>query len=246
VDLDVGFRPAEERVHVHEHDLRHEQPEVPGELTGDQLRDERPGALAGAAVLHHVQAVVVRLHEAGQGAALAQLRDVAGGGDRPHVGECTDRDIVADATTGPRGRTMDNESRRALQRRNIIDLTTTGRRTGMPRRIEIVYHPIDGRIYISGLPRAQKRAWLANLEANPRFTWHFKGNLGTPVADLEATARVITDPAERRAVCARIIETAWHQQDIDAMTRWSPLIEVTFDEPEDGAAATPRSRDDTP
>ena len=66
--------------------------------------------------------------------------------------------------------------------------------------------------------------------ANPAFTFHLKGNAGTPVADLPATARVITDEAERREVFGKIIESAWHQQDLETMVRESPLIEVTFDE----------------
>jgi deazaflavin-dependent oxidoreductase (nitroreductase family) len=125
---------------------------------------------------------------------------------------------------------MDETIRRALQRRNIIDITTTGRRTGEPRRIEIVFHSFDGRTYISGMPRPEKRAWIANLEADPHFTFHLKGNVGTPVADLPATARIITDEAERREICRQIIETAWHQQDLETMVRYSPLIEVTFDD----------------
>jgi deazaflavin-dependent oxidoreductase (nitroreductase family) len=125
---------------------------------------------------------------------------------------------------------MDDAIRRALQRRNIIDITTLGRRSGKPRRIEIVFHSFDGRTYISGLPNPRKRAWIANLEADPRLTFHFKGNIGTPVADLPARARVITDEDERRAIMARIIETAWHQQDLETMVRESPLIEVTFED----------------
>jgi deazaflavin-dependent oxidoreductase (nitroreductase family) len=125
---------------------------------------------------------------------------------------------------------MDDTIRRALQRRNIIDITTTGRRTGQPRRIEIVFHSFDGRTYISGMPSPRKRAWIANLEADPRLTFHFKGTIGTPVADLPAIARIITDEAERRAVFRQIIDTAWHQQDLETMVRQSPLIEVTFPE----------------
>ena len=43
---------------------------------------------------------------------------------------------------------MDPAIRQALSRGQVIDITTTGRRTGIPRRIEIVFHNIDGRIYI--------------------------------------------------------------------------------------------------
>jgi deazaflavin-dependent oxidoreductase (nitroreductase family) len=125
---------------------------------------------------------------------------------------------------------MNDTVRRALQRRNIIDITTTGRQTGQPRRIEIVFHSLDGRTYISGMPNPRKRAWIANLEADPHFTFHFKGTVGTPIADLPATARVITDEAERRAVFAQIIATAWRQMDLETMVRQSPLIEVTFEQ----------------
>jgi len=125
---------------------------------------------------------------------------------------------------------MDETIRRALQRRNIIDITTTGRQTGQARRIEIVFHSFDGRTYISGMPNPHKRAWIANLEADPRLTFHLKGTVGTPVADLPATARIITDEAERREIFAKIIETAWKQHDLETMVRQSPLIEITFDQ----------------
>jgi deazaflavin-dependent oxidoreductase (nitroreductase family) len=113
----------------------------------------------------------------------------------------------------------------ALERGGTIDITTTGRRTAKPRRIEIVFHNIDGRIYISGIPRPQKRDWLLNLEANPRLTFHLKGRTN---ADLEATARVIDDEDERRRILPHVAR-AWRRNDLDAMVRYSPLIEVVFD-----------------
>jgi deazaflavin-dependent oxidoreductase (nitroreductase family) len=122
---------------------------------------------------------------------------------------------------------MDDQVRRALARGHLIDITTTGRRSGKPRRIEIVFHNFGGRIYISGLPRAgHTRAWLRNLADDPHFTFHLKG----PVAvDLPATARIITDEAERRAVFADIVKV-WNGQQIETMTRYSPLIEVILDD----------------
>ena len=117
----------------------------------------------------------------------------------------------------------------ALEHGQTIDITTTGRRSGRPRRIEIVFHNIDGRIYISGTPSRRRRSWLANLETEPRFTFHLKGRVK---ADLPATARIIDDEAERRAVLPYVAR-AWGRTDLDAMVRYSPLIEVTF---EDAAA----------
>ncbi len=121
---------------------------------------------------------------------------------------------------------MDEDIRRALSHGQTIDITTTGRRSGRPRRIEIVFHNFDGRIYISGLPSRRKRAWLANLEADPHLTLHLKGRRVT--ADLPATARVISDEAERRAILSRIA-AVWRRQDLEAMINFSPLIEVTVE-----------------
>jgi len=112
----------------------------------------------------------------------------------------------------------------ALSRGHTIDVTTTGRRSGRPRRLEIVFHNIGGRIYISGTPARNKRDWLLNLEANPDFTFHLKGRLK---ADLPATARVITDEAERREVLPSVARN-WGRNDLEQMVRYSPLIEVTF------------------
>jgi deazaflavin-dependent oxidoreductase (nitroreductase family) len=121
---------------------------------------------------------------------------------------------------------MDEDIRRALSHGQTIDITTTGRRSGLPRRIEIVFHNFDGRIYISGMPSRRKRAWLANLEADPHLTLHLKGRRVT--ADVPATARVISDQAERLAIMPRVA-AVWRRQDIEGMVALSPLIEVTVD-----------------
>ena len=116
---------------------------------------------------------------------------------------------------------------RSLAVGHTIDITTTGRRTGLPRRIEIVFHNIDGRLIITGSPRSErKRAWLYNLEADPHLTFHLKRGV---VADLPATARVITDPTERRAIAEWVTTHAWRNQDVEAMTAYSPMIEVSLE-----------------
>ena len=120
---------------------------------------------------------------------------------------------------------MDDTIHRALDRGHTIDMTTTGRHTGKARRIEIVFHNLDGRIVISGMPRrGHTRAWIHNLEADPRITLHLKGPLAH--ADVEGTARVVTDPAERRQLLTGVARN-WNRTDIDLMVEASPLIEVT-------------------
>ena len=113
----------------------------------------------------------------------------------------------------------------ALSRGHLVDITTTGRRSGEKRRLEIAFHNIDGRIYISGMPSPKRRNWLSNLDADPHFTFHLKGQVK---ADLPATARVIDEVDERRELLPHIAR-AWNRNDVDRMVRYSPLIEVTFD-----------------
>ena len=125
-------------------------------------------------------------------------------------------------TTAP----LDQRIQDALARGGVIDITTKGRKTGQPHRIEIVFHNVGGRLYVSGMP-GFKRSYIANLTADPHFTFHLKG----PVrADLAATARVITDDAERREVLPHIARI-WKRDDLPVMIESSPLFEVTIDGP---------------
>jgi hypothetical protein len=119
---------------------------------------------------------------------------------------------------------VDDRVRRALERGHRIDITTTGRKTGLPRRIELVFHNVGGRIYISGRP-GWPRGWIANLRANPSMTFHLKGPIAE--ADLAATGRVILDREERERVLPPIAE-GWGYP-LEVMVEGSPLIEVTFD-----------------
>jgi deazaflavin-dependent oxidoreductase (nitroreductase family) len=116
---------------------------------------------------------------------------------------------------------LSDANRAALHRSQVIDLTTTGRRTGQPRRIEIFLHAEDGRLFITGMPRADRtRDWIHNIGSDPHVVVHLKQ---TVVADVPAVARVVTDPEERRP----FIEAAarrWRRTDVEEMMRHSPLI----------------------
>lgn len=121
---------------------------------------------------------------------------------------------------------MDDTVRAALAQTQVIDLTTIGRRSGEPRRIEIVLHNLDGTLVISGMPApGRTRAWIHNVEANPAVVIHLKA--GPVITDLEGTARVVTDPVERRALMTGVARN-WNRTDIDAMVEHSPLIVVTL------------------
>ena len=117
---------------------------------------------------------------------------------------------------------MDEAVRGALSRGGRIAITTRGRRTGAARRVVLAFHNIDGRIYLSGRP-GWPRSWLANLRAEPRFTFHLIDGVR---ADLPARARVIVDRAERERVFAPIAAGWGYGREL--MVASSPLVEVTF------------------
>ena len=119
---------------------------------------------------------------------------------------------------------VDDRVRRALERGHRIDITTTGRTSGRPRRIELVFHNIEGRIFISGRP-GWPRGWVANLRANPSMTFHLKGPSLT--ADLPAHGRVILEREERERVFPPI--AAGWSYELALMVESAPLVEVTFD-----------------
>jgi deazaflavin-dependent oxidoreductase (nitroreductase family) len=125
---------------------------------------------------------------------------------------------------------LTEETTGALARDRVIDITTIGRRSGQPRRIEIWYHRADGRYYITGTP-GRPRDWYANLVAHPAFTFHLKESA---TADLAATARPITDRTEREKVLGAILASLGDlagspgREPADWVAG-SPLVEVTFD-----------------
>ncbi len=111
----------------------------------------------------------------------------------------------------------------ALASDRTIDITTIGRTTGRSRRLEMWFHNLDGRIYLTGSPG--RRSWYANLAVNPEFTFHLKESVQ---ADLRATARPITDESERRSVLEVLLERLGYLDRIDQWMSGSPLVEVTF------------------
>ena len=127
-------------------------------------------------------------------------------------------------------RSLSEATQAALSRSQVIDLTTTGRRTGQLRRIEIFLHNDHGQLFITGMPRADRtRDWIYNIEADPHVVVHLKQSV---VVDVPATARVVTDPDERRP----FIEAAarrWGRTDVPDMLRHSPLILLSVDETAD-------------
>ena len=119
---------------------------------------------------------------------------------------------------------MDEQIQQALAQDRVIDITTTGRKTGQTRRIEIWFHNVDDRIFITGSPG--KRGWYANVVAHPDITFHLKKSVQ---ADLPATVTPITDETQRRDIMGKILDSI--QRPRSELDRWvaeSPLVEVSF------------------
>lgn len=125
---------------------------------------------------------------------------------------------------------MDENIIRTLNEGGVVDITTTGRTSGLARRIEINFHNLDGDFFITGKP-GRKRDWLANLVANPEFTLHLKHGI---TADLQATATEVTDPEERATAIFRILTESWNSSpeqaraNLEAWVKNSPLVQFSL------------------
>ena len=121
---------------------------------------------------------------------------------------------------------MRRELKEALDRGGIADITTIGRKSGLPRRIEIYFHQFDGEYYLTGRPGA-RRDWEANIRANPDFTLHLKRGL---VEDVPVVGEPEPDPEVRGKILLRALVENWDSDPAraaDALHRWveqSPFI----------------------
>lgn len=106
-----------------------------------------------------------------------------------------------------------------------VDITTTGRKTGLARRIEIWMLDVDGRFFITGTQG--RRDWLANLNADPLLVVHLKRHAHV---DLTARANTVDDVATRRAVLEHL-SASWYrdQEPLDELVDTAPMVEVVFD-----------------
>jgi hypothetical protein len=131
---------------------------------------------------------------------------------------------------------MNEETKNALEKDKTIDIITTGAKTGLPRKKEIWFWNIGGRIIITGTPDAGEgkgtrtpRDWLANLKANPEFVFILKESVH---AELSARAVEIVDPEDRRDLMSAP-ETKWYRDQgnsIEDLVTGSPIVEVFFED----------------
>lgn len=117
---------------------------------------------------------------------------------------------------------MTEQIRGLLDTVETIDITTIGRFSGEPRRIEIWMYAVADRYIITGTPGP--RDWYANLLADPRLTLHLPGGI-----DLDAIATPVADAQIRQTVFTAD-KTWWYrgQTPLAELVATSPMVELTF------------------
>lgn len=113
-------------------------------------------------------------------------------------------------------------------REPVAYLTTTGRRSGQPHRIEIWFAAEDGRISL--LSGGRERAdWVRNLQANAQVTVELGGEVHVGAARI-LQAGTTEDQRAREL----LVETYREGDNLDAWGRASLPVVVVF--PDDGVA----------
>ena len=131
---------------------------------------------------------------------------------------------------------MDDQIRRALSHGHTIDITTTGRRIGSSRVASRSSSTTSAAACTSPACRAPTgRAPGCSTSRPTRISRSTSRARRRPTSP--ATARIITDEAERRAVFDRGRQRSGRTRISRPWSRYSPLIEVTLD---DARCLTPR------
>ncbi|WP_083769014.1 nitroreductase family deazaflavin-dependent oxidoreductase [Thermobaculum terrenum] len=102
-------------------------------------------------------------------------------------------------------------------------LTTVGRRTGRPHRIEIWFAVADGRVYLLSGGR-DRSDWVRNIRANPQVTLELGGEVHT------GKARVLQpDTAEDQLARRLLVEKYRRGGELDEWGRTSLPIVIEFE-----------------
>lgn len=102
----------------------------------------------------------------------------------------------------------------------FLYLTTTGRKTGLPRRIEIWFVEHDGRLYVVS-ERGREAHWVENLarDHRVRLSVGTRAEPGSVRAEIDASARIVDD--EPRIAAVRAL--------MDAKYEWSDGLVVELE-----------------
>jgi deazaflavin-dependent oxidoreductase (nitroreductase family) len=126
--------------------------------------------------------------------------------------------VFAHALTGGRAYAGDENSPAGF-----LKLTTTGRKSGQPRTVELLYMR-DGPRYVvtaSNAGKARNPGWYFNAQSTPQVTLHAHGR------DIPALAQVAS-PEQRNILWSRLIEVAPFYGGYERrITREIPMVLLT-------------------
>lgn len=115
---------------------------------------------------------------------------------------------------------MRQEIERVL-RRSIATLTTTGRKSGLPRDVEVYFAYRDGKLYFLAHKRSH---WPRNLRANPHATLRIGGT------SLEIRAVRVEDDAELVQRVMELFQEKYGRSEVEywykGTERWAVEAEV--------------------
>jgi deazaflavin-dependent oxidoreductase (nitroreductase family) len=126
--------------------------------------------------------------------------------------------VIAHALTGGRAYAGDENSPAGF-----LKLTTTGRKTGQERTVELLYLRDEPRYVVtaSNAGKARNPGWYFNVQSNPQVTLHVHGR------DVPALAQVAS-PEQRRVLWAKLIEIAPFYGGYERrVTRVIPMVLLT-------------------
>ena len=126
--------------------------------------------------------------------------------------------VFAHALTGGRAYAGDENSPAGF-----LKLTTTGRKSGQARTVELLYMR-DGPRYVvtaSNAGKARNPGWYFNVQSTPQVTLHVHGR------DIPALAQVAS-PEQRNILWAKLIEIApFYSGYEQRVTREIPIVLLT-------------------
>jgi deazaflavin-dependent oxidoreductase (nitroreductase family) len=118
---------------------------------------------------------------------------------------------------------LDDHTRQRLASIRTIDMTTIGRKSGRPSRVEIWWFQFEDRFIVTGTPGP--RHWMANISNDPAVIVHADGD------DHVGTAIVVDDRDFRhRFFSHRDPDIGWYstQAELQTLIDTAPMIEIQF------------------
>jgi deazaflavin-dependent oxidoreductase (nitroreductase family) len=122
----------------------------------------------------------------------------------------------------------------------VLLLTTTGRKSGLPRITPLQYELIDGK-YCLGAARGKKADWVRNIESNPQVQirvkrLNFKGIARVSSDPMEITNFLETRLTRHPLMIGMIMEKAHHlprkpsRQQLEALAVDEVMVVITPDQ----------------